>query len=122
MKCTMETYSRSYLNTLSVYRQAYQVEDRIVKHVLQEASSGHTRFIVNQNWFYEHYKKEQITDWLVSRLKQRFPDVLVEYREATDLRGNIERGIIIDWTPTNEVSNSGSERRGSGISNNVIKL
>lgn len=95
---TKESYSRDYLKTLSVYNRGYQIEDQVVKLVLREASSGHTQFIVNGSYFYEHHKKEQITDWLVSRLKERFPGVSVEYREATDLRGNVERGIIIDWS------------------------
>lgn len=94
----MYTYSREYLKTYSVQKRAYDIEDQIVKRVLQEASGGHTKFIVNSNWFYEHHKKEQITDWLVSRLKERFPDVSIEYREATNLRGDVERGIIIDWS------------------------
>lgn len=118
----METYSRDYLNTLSVYRRGYDIINQIVKLVLQEASGGHTKFIVNGAWFYEHGKKEQITEWLVSRLKEKFPNVLVEYREAIDLRGNVERGIIIDWTPPNQVVNSVSERRGSGVNTTTIKL
>lgn len=94
----MQTYSREYLNTLSLYRRGYEIEDQVVKRVLQEASGRHKRFIVNGAWFYEHGKKEQITDWLVSRLKERFPGVSIEYREATNLRGDVERGIIIDWS------------------------
>lgn len=95
----METYSRDYLKTLPVHGRGYHIENTIVKQVLQLAASGHhTKHIVNGAHFYEHHKKEQITDWLVSRLKERFPGVTIEYREATDLRGNIERGIIIDWS------------------------
>jgi mevalonate kinase len=94
----METYSRSYLQTLQKNQRLYKIENQILQKVLQEASGGHTKYIVNGNWFYEHHQKEQITKLLVSRLKERLPEVSVEYREATDLRGNIERGIVIDWS------------------------
>lgn len=97
-----ETFSREYLNTLYVYRKGYQIEQQIVRHVLQEASGGRTKCIINGNWFYEHHAKEQITEWLVSRLKDRFPGVSIEYREVTNLRGDVERGIIIDWSPVNQ--------------------
>jgi len=94
----METYSQDFLKTLAVYRQGYELEKRVVQDVLRQASSGHTRYVVTGDQFYERHKKEQITEMLVSRFKERFPGVSVEYREATDLRGNVERGIVIDWS------------------------
>ena len=94
----METYSRDFLRTLPTYHRGHEVEKRIIQDVLRHAASGHTKHIVNAAHFYEHHKKEQITEWLVSRLKERFPGVTVEYREATDLRGVVERGIVIDWS------------------------
>ena len=94
----MESYSRSYLQTLRKNQRLYDIENRIIHEVRGHATAGHTKYIVNSNTFYDHHQKEQITDLLVSRLKERLPEVSVEYREATDLRGNVERGIVIDWS------------------------
>ena len=94
----METYSRDFLKSLPTYHIGYELEKRVIQDVLRQAASGRTRYIVDGHRFYEHHKKEQITEWLVSRLKERFPGASVEYREATDLRGVVERGIVIDWS------------------------
>lgn len=95
----METYPRDFLKTLPTYHRGYEIEKRVIQDVLRHAASPHhTKYIVNGNQFYEYHKNEQITEWLVSRLKERFPGVTVEYREATDLRGVVERGIVIDWS------------------------
>ena len=94
----METYTRDYLKTLPIHARGYEIEKRIVREVIQTASRNQTRYLVNSSLFYEYHKKEQITEWLVSRLKETFPGVTVKYREATDLRGNVERGIVIDWS------------------------
>lgn len=96
----MNTYSREFLQT---YRQNFQTInfcEQIEKQVLQKALSNETRFV-----YPVHSKKYPIgngeyiqIDNVVSMLKIKFPNCLIEYQEVKNIQGKVESGIVIDWS------------------------
>ena len=94
----MDIYDREFLQNYAKYATWLSSEPRIVNRILQESIGGSKRYLIESACFLNPRPHEDITDWVVSRLKKRFPGVSVEYREATSLTGVVQRGIIVDWS------------------------
>jgi hypothetical protein len=100
MESTMEVYNRQFLKEYRGARyQWIQNETRIITRILQTAAGGReTRYLIDGREFMYGQREENITEWVVARLKERFPDSIVEYRQATELNGRVQHGIVIDWS------------------------
>ena len=98
----LPSYNRQFLQECKKYHEYHRQVLNLCGRVLQEASRGHTKYIYSLNGvFHQQMKKQEcdeILDWMLKLLRNKFPDVNITYKEATDLRGNVERGIIIDWS------------------------
>jgi hypothetical protein len=97
----MESYSREFLQQYRKYHEADKLVMTIVGSILSHAASGHHgKFIQPLKGRLTHVKNEartQIIQWMMNLLRNKFPDVDIEYREATDLRGNVDSEIVISW-------------------------
>lgn len=91
----METYSREFLQNHNKTHKYYTYINRYKTEILLAAARGNTRYVI-----YNHMLSgyEINTDFLIQLLKERFPDVTVEYKESTSLSGKTESGIVMDWS------------------------
>lgn len=97
----MPTYSKKFLQTYRQNINTINMCDQIEKQVLQKALRGETRcaYTWTSHKNYPVGNGETIeTEKVVSLLKERFPDCLVEYQEIKNIHGKVESGIVIDWT------------------------
>lgn len=98
----LPSYNREFLQQYKKYHQYHREVVNLCGRVLQEASGGHTKYIYSLKGMFQQQMKKQecdeILDWMLKLLMTKFPDVSITYKEATDLRGNVEKGIIIDWS------------------------
>jgi hypothetical protein len=106
----MESYSREFLQQYRKYHEADALVKTIIANILSHAASGHHgKFIQPLKGRLTHAKNEertQIIQWMMNLLRNKFPDVDIEYREATDLRGNVDSEIVIDWGKPTVKSNT----------------
>lgn len=83
----------------------------IRKGVIQVASTGHTTHDILKDsepktmYFYNatkygvQYIVADISADVIEKLRESFPDCLIEYRETTAMDGRvIESGILVDWS------------------------
>ena len=97
----MESYSREFLQQYRKYREADVMLAGIIERVLQHAASGHhsqyTQPLKGRFSQVKDEERKQVVDWLLTKLRAKFPDCGIQYREATDLRGNVDSEIVISW-------------------------
>jgi len=91
-----------------------QLSETILQHVIQIASTGvddqsmycrpgavelpKTRYFCNSNPLCSGSVSD-ISDDVIEKLRESFPDCLIEYRETKAMDGRvIERGILVDWS------------------------
>jgi hypothetical protein len=88
-------FSRQQLQDLKWQKPYLQTVEMIVRAVYSEAQRGYnTRYVFNAY----QLGREQKVDILIPMLQTHLPDVTIEYREQTQLNGNLEKAIIIDWS------------------------
>ncbi len=96
----MTTYSREYLQTYRQNVETIRYCDSIQGKVLNTALKGQTRYVEPFNSKKQSISNGQYveTSHIVSMLKTRFPDCLVEYQEVKNIHGKLEAGIVVDWS------------------------
>jgi hypothetical protein len=95
------TVSREFLRSLpdevNYIKQAKGVIDKIIVEA-QNSYNRPTRFIYREiNHIYNGGKPFDV-ELFISILKKHMPDVSIEYKEQTLLSGQVEKGIVIDWS------------------------
>ena len=97
----MESYSREFLQQYKKYAEADALVIAIISKVLSHAASGyHSQYTQPLKGRFSQVKNEerqQVIDWLLTKLRAKFPDCGIQYREATDLRGVVDSEIVISW-------------------------
>ena len=89
------TFSRQQLQDLKWQKPYLDTVGMIVKVVYSEARRGYnTKYVYNVY----HLHREQKVEILIPMLQSHLPDVTIEYKEQTQLNGNLEKAIIIDWS------------------------
>ena len=89
----MSTFTREFLQTYKQKAQAIAIREYVIKEVLRSSLHGQTRYVYP-------YIDCQLTvslEEFIQLVKEKLPGVTVEYRDATNLNGIVERGIVIDW-------------------------
>lgn len=89
------TYSREFLLTYKQNFQIIGISEDITKEILRRALRGETRFVYPEHKFNSVNLQNEL---LLKLLKQKLPDVVVEYQEVKNIHGKLESGIVIDWS------------------------
>lgn len=95
------TVTRDFLRSLPDQVDYIKRAKGVIDKILLEAQNQHnktTRFIYREiNHNYNGGKPFDV-ELFISILKKHMPDVSIEYKEQTLLSGQVEKGIVIDWS------------------------
>ncbi len=98
----LPSYNRQFLQEYKKFCQYHGRVSGLCSKIMQEAARGSTTHVYPLNEILHPQMKKQesdeLVDWIMKMLQNKFPEVTITHKEATDLRGNVERGIIIDWS------------------------
>jgi hypothetical protein len=95
------TVTRDFLRLLPDQVDYIRKAKGVIDKILLEAENSYnrpTRFIYREiNHTYNGGKPFDV-ELFISILKKHMPDVSIEYKEQTLLSGQVEKGIVIDWS------------------------